>query len=408
MRAAAAVAGLLAVGAPPASGAAEKGVSATAVRIAGVMDLQGRSRGLGRGMKRGIEAALKGASVQGLSVEFVTRNDSYTPAKTVTATRQLLEDGVFAMLGNVGTPTAKVALPVLAEDGAPAVGFFTGAGLLRPGVGNVVNFRASYVQETAAVIRAAVKAGVLPGAICAFVQNDAYGMAGVEGIKRALASERGTDPLTIERIEQILGMPGEAPPRNGMGPVGVYKRNTFVSRGGYESLKAWEALSGTPCQVVVTVGTYAAIARFVAYARYKAESWVFSAVSFTGADNFSESLAERGVKSGVIMTQVVPPLNSLLPIVADARSALGDDFGYVSLEGYIVGRLWLRAMSEIQGPITRAAFLGAIRGRRFDLGGLIMDFTDDNQGSDYVLMTRLTPDGYQVLESGDWAELLRR
>ena len=107
------------------------------------------------------------------------------------ATRKLLEQGVFAVLGNVGTPTAKVSLPVLAEDGAPAVGFFTGAGLLRPGVGEVVNFRASYVQETAAVIRAAIQSGVPASGICAFVQNDAYGMAGVGGIKRALAAEEG-------------------------------------------------------------------------------------------------------------------------------------------------------------------------------------------------------------------------
>ena len=386
--------------------ALEKGVSETTVRIGGVMDLEGRSRGLGQGMKRGIEAALRGETVQGRRIEFLTRNDSYTPAKTVAATRSLLEGGVFAMLGNVGTPTAKVSLPVLAEDRAPAVGFFTGAGLLRPGVGDVVNFRASYVQETAAVIRSAVEAGVAPAAICAFVQNDAYGMAGVEGIKRALAAQAGTDRKTLERIEQILALEGENPPRNGLGPVGVYKRNTFVSRAGYESLKAWEQVTGTPCQVVVTVGTYAAIARFAAYARYRGETWIFSAVSFTGADNFQAALKDLGVSTGIIMTQVVPPLDSSLPIVTDARAALGQDFGYVTLEGYIVGRLWLKAMTNIQGAVTREAFLDAIRGRRFDLGGLTMDFTDDNQGSDFVLLTRLTADGYQVMRAGSWRDLL--
>jgi len=411
MRAASAlrmVAALVMVLATPLGMAFEKGVTTDSVRIGGVMDLEGRSRGLGQNMKLGIEAALRGADIQGRRIEFLVVNDSYTPEKTVSAAHTVLRGGVFAMLGNVGTPTAKVALPVLAEDGAPAVGFFTGAGLLRPGVGDVVNFRASYVQETAAVIQSALSSGVPPGAICAYVQNDAYGLAGVEGIRRALAVATGMDPQTLQRIEQILAMRGDAPPRNDIGPVGVYKRNTFVSKPGYDSLKAWEEISGTSCQVVVGVGTYAAISRFVAYARYKGEKWIVSAVSFTGADNFRTALAERGVDDGVIMTQVVPPLDSTLPIVQAARDALGDDFGYVSLEGFIVGRLWLKAMNDIQGPLTRKAFLDAIRGSRFDLGGLSMDFSDDNQGSDYVLLTRLTPAGFEVMRSSDWRDLLGR
>ena len=157
VRLAAALALMLAT---PLSVAFEKGVTTDSVRIGGVMDLEGRSRGLGQNMKRGIEAALRGADINGRRIEFLVLNDSYTPAKTVSAARTVLRGGVFAMLGNVGTPTAKVALPVLAEDGAPAVGFFTGAGLLRPGVGDVVNFRASYVQETAAVIESALSSGV--------------------------------------------------------------------------------------------------------------------------------------------------------------------------------------------------------------------------------------------------------
>ena len=403
---AAALAAGLAAG-PSAVAAIEKGVSDDTIRIGGVMDLEGRSRGLGQGMRTGISAALRGQTVQGRAVEYVTLNDSYTPEKTVEATRRLLDQGVFAVLGNVGTPTAKVSLPVLAEAGAPAVGFFTGAGLLRPGVGDVINFRASYVQETAAVIRSAIDAGVPATGICAFVQNDAYGMAGVEGIRRALTGESGSGPA-IERLEQILAMEGEDPPRNGLGPVGVYKRNTFVSRPGYESLKAWEQASGSPCRVVVTVGTYAAVGRFAAYARYKGEPWVISAVSFTGADNFKSTLNDLGVDSGVIMTQVVPPLDSDLPIVTEARAALGDDFGYVTLEGYIVGKLWLAAMNAIEGPITRQAFLAALRGRRFELGGLTMDFTEDNQGSDLVLLTQLTPDGYREMRRDDWRALVSR
>jgi ABC-type branched-subunit amino acid transport system substrate-binding protein len=348
-------------------GLAQQGVTDRLIRIGGVMDLEGRSRGLGLGMKAGIEAAIRNQRVKGRRIEFVTLNDSYTPTKTIEATNSLITQGVFVMIGNVGTPTAKVSLPILAQAKVPAVGFFTGAGILRPGVGDIINYRASYVQETAAVIRAAIDAGVNPAQICAYVQNDAYGMAGVIGIKRALGALPGTEVVT-KTLDVILQQQGENPTRNNLGPVGVYQRNTFTSRGGYRSLKNWEQVSKAPCKVVVTVGTYNAIAKFAAYSRYKGDNWVISAVSFTGADNFHKALTDSSINDRVIMTQVVPPLDSRIAIVAEARQQLGEQFGWVSLEGYIVGKLWLSAMESVQGRITRAKFLGAIRGQRFDLG----------------------------------------
>lgn len=141
---------------------AETGVTDSEILIGGVMDLEGRSAGLGLGMKAGIEAAFRGEKVGKRSLRFITLNDSYNPSKTATATRQLLEQGVLLFAGNVGTPTAKVSLPILAEGGVPAVGFFTGAGLLRPGAGNIINYRASYVQETKSVIDKALLEGIRP------------------------------------------------------------------------------------------------------------------------------------------------------------------------------------------------------------------------------------------------------
>ena len=142
---------------------AETGITSDKIIIGGVMDLEGRSRGLGQGMKDGIMAALSGKRVKGRQFEYITLNDSYNPDKTRAATQDLVGRGIFTMVGNVGTPTAGASLPVLKQAGIPAVGFFTGAGLLRPGKGDIVNYRASYIQETAAVIGAAIRAGLEPG-----------------------------------------------------------------------------------------------------------------------------------------------------------------------------------------------------------------------------------------------------
>jgi ABC-type branched-subunit amino acid transport system substrate-binding protein len=368
--------------------AEEAGVTHSTLRIGGVMSLEGDSKGLGLGMKAGIDAALRGEKIQGRVVEFIVLNDFYNPADTVKSTRQLLDQGIFLMLGNVGTPTTKAALPILVEHNVPAVGFFTGSDLLRPGVGDIVNFRASYTQEIVEVVEAAFSAGVQPREICAYVQNDAYGMAGILGLKIALMKQSGMTDI-VDKLEQILAMPGEEPKRNGIGPVGVYPRNMNLAREGYLSLKQWEQATGTRCRLVVTVGTYSPVADFIGYARYKDEHWIFSAVSFTGTDNLVQALRDQNITDKVIMTNVVPNLDSSLPIVEEARKALGKQLGYVSLEGFIVGKMFLAIARNIKGDITRQNFLKAVRGQTFDLGGLKLDFTTSNQGSNLVQLVYL-------------------
>ncbi|WP_020406756.1 ABC transporter substrate-binding protein [Hahella ganghwensis] len=381
-----------------------EGVYRDRIVIGGVLDLEGQSRGLGIGMRDGIQAAFAEERIQGKQLEYVALNDSYTPELTAQQTQKLINEGVFAMVGNVGTPTAKVALPLLASHDVPAIGFFTGAGILRPGTGEVINFRASYVQETAKVIEQSLLAGLSPSQICAFVQNDAYGMAGVEGIKLALNSKAGTSAI-IARLDQILAMPGENPARNGVGPVGVYQRNTLASRPGYESLKKWEQQENVQCRLVVTVGTYNAIGRFAAYARQKGDDWMISAVSFTGADNLLAVLSQYGVNDKVIVTQVVPDLDSDLPIVHQARKALGERLNVVSLEGYIVGKMTMELLKRIDGEITRNAFRRATRNSLIEVGGLRLDFRGDNQGSDLVIMTYLNNKTYQTIGDNQIAQL---
>lgn len=380
----------------------EPGLEIDVIRLGGVMDFEGRSRGVGRAMRTGIEAALRDQTIDGRRIEFVTINDSFTPQRTIAATKQLLDLGVFVMLGNIGTETAAVSLPVLAASNTPAVGFLTGSDLLRPGQGPIINFRASDAQETATVVQAALDAGMAPSEICAYVANDEFGMSGLRGMRNTLAALGDTISI-VSTLDQVLAMQGEEPARNGIGPVGVYRRDTFASRDGYQSLKNWENRNANTCRLVVTVGTYNPIAKFIAYSRYKGEVWVVSAVSFTGAGNFRETLSEADVVANVIMTQVVPPLDSSLPLVRDARQALGGNLDFVSLEGYIVGRLFLRLAGDA-GSLTRDGLVAAALGRVFDLGGLRLDFSDDNQGSDLVLTTVLTPAGWSVMDQDNWQQ----
>jgi ABC-type branched-subunit amino acid transport system substrate-binding protein len=76
----------------------------------------GSAKELGHEMKIGIEAAFglvnEAGGIYGRQLALVAADDGYEPARTADAVRELRDkDGVFGMIGNVGTPTAMVSLP---------------------------------------------------------------------------------------------------------------------------------------------------------------------------------------------------------------------------------------------------------------------------------------------------------
>lgn len=392
---------------PPQKTAPSEGASGRTVTFGSVLALAGQEEGLGNRMKIGLETALKDQKVQGRSIRLIFKNDYYEPASTRQATQDIILDKIFLMIGNVGTPTAKVSLPILAAQNIPAVGFFTGSGILRPGKGPIVNYRASYGQEIKAVVQLAIRNGITPQQICAYVQNDSYGMSGLAGLKSAIAAAKG-DPDIIQSFEKILALTGDNPQRNNIGPVGVYARNTPDVVPGYQSIKAWEKATGAPCRLIVTVGSYSNIARFASHLQQQGEQWIISAVSFTGGDDFILDLEEYGIRDRVIMTHVAPLLDSTLPIVQEARTKLKNEFGHVSLEGYIVGKMTLRIFNDIPGEITRESFMQQVARSQFDLGGVTIDFLENaNQGSNLVILSYLTPQGFRTLDPSIFKAMLQ-
>src|SRR5205807_1305378 len=104
---------------------------------------------------------------------------------------------------------------------------------------------------------------------------------------------------------------------------------------------------------------------------------------------------------GVIVSQVVPfPGDASLKVVADYQAALkvvdakaAPEF--VSLEGYLVGRLAIAALEKAGPELTREGLLKAIKDTgKFDIGGLPMTFSaEKNEGLDKVFMTMIEADG---------------
>ena len=390
--------------ATPWSWAEEAGVTDKTIRIGATIPLEGDYKIYGQAMQQGMDAALAGQTVQKRTIEFVAINDFYDPTKAVEAVKKLISQGVFAMVNSFGSPTTRAVLPVLAENKVPAFGFYTGAAFTGPG--EVLNFRASYAKEVETVVDAALAAGFKPTDVCAYAQNDTYGMSGVKGFRAALAKQPGTEPI-VAKVDQVLNVPGDNPERNGIGPVGVYRRDTVSAREGYQSLKQWEAASGNRCRLVATTAVYDPAAAFMAYVRYKGETWIFSSPSPAAGNRLAAMLKENGITDKVIATQIVPSPDSSLPVVLEARKALGANLNYESLESYIVGKLFVTIMQAIDGPLTRENFLKAARRQPYDIGGVKVDFTTDNQGSDFVQATYLRDGQFTAITTQELAALFK-
>jgi ABC-type branched-subunit amino acid transport system substrate-binding protein len=355
-------------------GHAEDGVSKDSILFGQVAALNGPAQALGQGMREGILAAFEEANraggINGRKLELKSIDDGYEPEKTIEATNKAInDDKVFALVGAVGTPTSKAGQPIATAAKVPFIGPFTGAEFLRnPFNRYVVNIRASYFQETEAWVEHLTNdLGVTRIAI--LYQDDAFGLAGLAGVKKAM--EKRNLSLVAE---------------------GTFKRNTTAIKSAL-----LEIMKGQP-QAVVTVGPYKPIAAFIKLARQLKVDATFVAISFVGSDSLAQELGSEG--AGVVVSQVVPfPGDKSLPVVASYQSALAavnekSKPGFVSLEGYLAGRLVVEAIKRIPGEPTREAFLDIVEREPFDLGGMKLTFSaTQNQGSTRVYFTVLQSNG---------------
>ncbi len=150
---------------------------------------------------------------------------------------------------------------------------------------------------------------------------------------------------------------------------------------------------------MVIVGAYKPAATFIGLARSLELEPVFMNISFVGSKALAEELGDH--REGVLVTQVVPlPEDGSIPLVAAYQDALrarrpSADFGFVSLEGYIVGRLVIETLERVGPNVTRTEFLSAIAAmRELDLGGVVLSYGPaDNQGMDIVFLTEIRADG---------------
>lgn len=373
----------------------------------------GPSRGLGIELFRGSMAYFRHVNDQGglFGRELVIRalDDGYNPGPAILNTIEFIEqDDVLALFDYVGTPTVTRVLPLLKkyENRHILLLFpFTGAAPQRepPYDRFVFNLRASYLQETKALVDRLVSLG--RARIALFYQIDAYGRSGWDGVQRAMAGHG-------------LSIAAEA----------TYRRGAGFADSMAEQVRIIAA--GSP-DAVISVGSYEACAAFVRDARDAHLTAPIANISFVGSENMLALLrtACAGGKEdycrGHIITQVAPSYEDLtlpavveyreimdryqdtpLPVAADTYTPLRYSFG--SFEGFLNAKVLVAALRAFGRPPARqdlATVLESLHSCDVGLGVPVSFGPQRHQGLDAVYFT--TARNGTVAPVRDWTEWIR-
>jgi len=362
------------------------GVTENSILIGSCSALDGPAHVLGRQTVLGASAYLHmindEGGVFGRKIQLQAFDDSYDPDRAPACFKRMTKEGVFALGFFVGTPTAKVYVPMAQEEKIPVVGLFTGAQMLyEPLKHEIINVRASYYDETREQVDKLWEQNVRK--IGVIYQDDPFGKAVLDGVK-----------LALQRHNAV--------------PVGLgtFARGSVEIDGGLK-----EVMAAHP-QAVVIAGPYAPTAAIVKQSH--ADRWrpQFLAVSFVGTEEF---IKEAGTDAeGTIITQVMPPYDRTdYPTVALYRKCLskyspGEPPTFVSFEGFVDAMVVIEGLKRAGKDVTREKFISAIESiheMNFGLGPrLILNYSaSDHKGFDNVYPT-MVKSGQPVLLT-DWSSV---
>jgi branched-chain amino acid transport system substrate-binding protein len=364
------------------------GITANSILIGSCSALEGPAQFLGNQTVMGATAYLHAINdaggVFGRKIQLLAFDDGYDPDKAPACFKRMTREGAFSLGFFVGTPTAKVYVPMAQEEKIPVVGLFTGAQLLYEPIKHyVINVRASYYVETREEIDQLWALNIRK--IGVIYQDDAFGKTVLDGVKLAL-QRHNSAPVAL----------------------GTFERNTVNVDAGLK-----EVMAASP-QAVVVVGPYAPVAAIIKQAHAAGWHPQFLTVSFVGTEEF---IKEAGTDAeGTIITQVVPPYDRTdYPTVALYQKYLAKYYpstppSFVSFEGFVDAMVIVEGLKRAGKDLTREKFISAIESiHNLNVGlgpKLVLNFSaTDHKGFDRVYPT-VVRSGKPVLLT-DWSSVAK-
>jgi branched-chain amino acid transport system substrate-binding protein len=305
--------------------------------------------------------------IHGRMIRQLVVDDGYKVDETVRLTREMLaRPEVVALFGFAGTANIGKLLSerVLEQGGAALVAPYTGGENLRnPFNPWIFHMRAGYADETEHMVQQATTLGL--NRIAVMYQDDGFGQAGLEGVRKALAKRQL--PLAV---------------------AAGYERNTDKVEEAVRRIKEVDA------QAVIMISINKPTAAFVK--RYRELGGGAQLYNISVVDP-AEIVKLAGLKNahGLGISQVVPyPYTPKLAVVREyqdllKRHAPDQQVNYTSFEEFLGAKVLVEGLRRAGPNATRAKVIESLETvSNFDLGGITVNYSPQNRvGSRYVEVT---------------------
>ena len=315
--------------------------------------------------------------VDGRKIELVSRDDGYEPDRAASNADWFVgANEVFAVIGGVGTPTARRIAPILRNAQMPFVGHLTGGDFLGDAdrYPNVVNTRTQYDEETHRLVAhmfeemGARRFGII-------YQEDALGRSLLASFENALAS-MGLSILAKSSYSRHTHAVHASVFVMGKADLDAVLLAT-VTGPAADAINTARALGHN---YAVGLLSYIDLARLAPLLDYPNERIVLTKVTPDIEDD-SVALVQRFHRAFAAWKTAEP---EAAVHVADPNA----------LEGYILGRFLIEVLERMPGEPAREAFLATALGPEpFVLDDWVIAFeADGNVGSSYVRLIELSDD----------------
>lgn len=310
----------------------------------------------------------------GYRIEVKALDDGYHPAKAASNARQLIDEGVDALFGFVGTASCDAAFAVAKPANTLFVAPFAASDALREAaLTNAFHVRPALADEAYKMVRHC--ATLSQDRIAVFAEDDAMGRAGLAAVNQAL--------LDLKRPPLVA---------SAFAPVNSDKVGAAVT-----------LLAKARPQAIIQVSLFNTSAAFIRAMRKTGFAGQFLNFSVVGIDPLFTALGKE--IGGVVISQVVPsPRSAGTPIIKeylDVLNVTDQTPSYESVEGYIAARTFaegVRRSAAGGGKADRAGLQKAFESMSdYDVGGFRVNLRAKKYESVRLVdLVTITPDGKVV------------
>ncbi len=352
---------------------AEPGVTATKITLGQSAPFTGPIGTYGIQLRDGanvyFESVNSSGGINGRKIELFSLDDGYEEERAVANTKKLIEGNeVFCLFGYYGTASTTAAMKVFSAAKVPLFSTISGAASLRTPVNRYMfNLRASYADETAAIVKQLTSLGMKN--IAVFYQNDGFGLAGLDGVKIAL-KQHGLTPSAI----------------------GIVERNS------HEVGEAVKEIAKVSPQAVVMVTLYKPTAEFVRQMKQTGKTPQFITLSPVSTDLLAKELGADS--RGIGVSQVMPYPWTTGTLLAKEYNALAKQYSkagisYYGIEGFAAAKVLVEALRKTGRDPTREKLVAALESMSaYDVGGFQLSYSATNHsGSKFTELTVIGKDG---------------